>query len=225
MAPFDLTLGHGEVAATMVASAQPSGGAVLFVHGLGSDRQTNIERAEALTAAHGTTCLAIDLRGHGASAGRLSEVTPAQNLADVVAGYDYLAQHADVDPARIGLCGASYGAYLSVLAAGERQAARIMLRAPALYSDDGVHATLGRRRLGDETSARGFLSVLTGVESPVMLVESERDEVIPHAVVQTYRTGLPGIQHVVLADAAHALTEPAWRAAYEHLVVDFFAEL
>ncbi len=220
-----LDLGGESVAGTVVDPAQPRGAGVLFVHGLGSDRSTNIERAQALADTHGVTCLAIDLRGHGGSSGRLSEVTPTQNLADVVAGYDALAGQPGVDSARVGLCGASYGAFLCVLVTAERDVARLLLRAPALYRDDVVASALGRRRLADSTTAPTFVSALRAHQAPALLVESERDEVIPHSVVQTYLAARPDMAHIVLPGASHALTDPSWRAAFERIVVEFFADL
>ena len=221
----NLRIGDGDVAATVVTPQVPSGAGALFVHGLGSDRRTNIDRAQALARAHATTCLAIDLRGHGDSVGRLSEVTPSQNLADVVAGYDALADMPGVTAARIGVCAASYGAYLSVLLAAERHVARMVLRVPALYADDVVTSTLGRRRLGDTSTSGRFVDALRALDVPTLLIESENDEVIPHSVVETYLATRPDIEHVVLAGALHALTRPEWRAEYERLLVRFFADL
>jgi pimeloyl-ACP methyl ester carboxylesterase len=57
----------------------------------------------------------------------------------------------------------------------------------------------------------------------VLVVESEHDEVIPPWVVQAYCAGRPDAEHVVLAGATHALTEPAWRSAFTSLVVEFLA--
>lgn len=221
----DFRIADGGVAATAVTAAVPSGAGVLFVHGLGSDRRTNIERALVVTQAHGSTCLAIDLRGHGDSEGRLSEMTPTQNLADVVAGYDALAGLPGVDAARLAVCGASYGAYLSVLLAVQRPVARMVLRAPALYADDVATSTLGRRRLGEVSTSARFLDALRTLDVPTLLVESEHDEVIPHSVVETYLSVRPDIEHVVLAGALHALTRPEWRAEYERLLVEFLGDL
>lgn len=224
----DVTIADGAVAATVVTPDDGgNGAAVLFVHGLGSDRRTNVDRARALAATHAITCLAIDLQGHGDSAGRLSAVTPLENLADVLAAYDALAgdDAAGVDPSRIGVCGASYGAYLSVLLAEQRPVARLLLRAPALYADDVLGETLSHRRMGDAASARRGLTAVAASSVPTMLVESERDEVIPHDIVATYLAARPEIEHVVLPEAAHSLTDPRWRAQYERLVVNFFADL
>jgi pimeloyl-ACP methyl ester carboxylesterase len=221
----DLAIADGDVAATAVQAENPSGAGVLLVHGLGSDRRTNIERARALTAAHATTCLAIDLRGHGDSVGRLSTVTPEQNLADVLAGYDALAGLPGVDPGRVAVCGASYGAYLSVLATAQRPVARLVLRAPALYRDDVAGSTLSQRRAGDQVTARCLLAALASSSMPALLVESECDEVIPHEVVDTYVAARPDIEHAVLTGAGHALTDPVSRAQYQRLLVEFFRDL
>jgi uncharacterized protein len=217
--------GTGTLAATVVCPSRPSGAGVLFVHGLGSDRSTNIERADALADTHGTTCLALDLRGHGASSGSLSRVTPRENLADVVAGFDALLEYRDVTPARAGVCAASYGSYLSVLLTTQRRVARLLLRAPALYADDCFDATLSQRRVGSTLESPRFISRLRALAMPVLLVESEHDEVISPAIVATYLAGQPAIDRVVLPGAGHALTDPAWRADYERVLVDFFAGL
>jgi pimeloyl-ACP methyl ester carboxylesterase len=202
-----------------------SGAGVLFVHGLGSDRLTNLERASAVADRHGAVCLAVDLGGHGASTGRLSEMTPGQNLRDVIAAYDVLASRPDVAAARIGVCAASYGAYLSVLLTRDRPVAGLLLRAPALYPDGSLDVPLGSRTRGDGRSARGFFDQFAGLACPVLVVESENDEVIGPEVIRAYLDALPTAEHRVLRGAGHALTDPAWRAAFQQMVLDFFADL
>ncbi len=221
------------LAATLVCAspqAEPNdpaanGSGVLFVHGLGSDRLTNADRAAALCLRSGSTSLTIDLRGHGGSSGRLSATTPRQNLADVVAGFDTLAAQPQVDPTRIGVCAASYGATLSVLLTTQRPVARLLLRAPALYTDESLDVPLGRRRPGGSATSPRFLADLQAYAGPMLVVESERDEVIEPDVIQTYLRTRPGAEHLVLAGAAHALTDPAWRARFTEVVLAFFATL
>ena len=214
-----------ELAATVVGAAAPSGAGVLLVHGLGSSRATNLERAEALAGSHGATCLTVDLGGHGDSTGRLTQVTPRQNLADVVAAYDALASEPGVDPERIGVCAASYGAYLTVLLTAFRPVDRMLLRAPALYTDDCFDRVLGKRRFGDPDSAPTPLAHLALFRGEVMIVESENDEVIDHAIIDAYLAALPGAAHLVQAGAAHALTDPSWRLDFQRIVVGFFSSL
>jgi len=174
---------------------------------------------------HSATCLAIDLGGHGDSTGRLTHVTPRQNLADVMAAYDRLGSAPGVDPARIGLCAASYGAYLTVLLTAFRPVTRMLLRAPALYADDCFDLGLGQRRPGDPTTAPTPLAHLALFPGPVTIVESEQDEVISHDTIAAYLAALPRAVHLIQPDAHHALTDPAWRAAFQRITVEFFADL
>lgn len=219
----ELASGDLVLAGTVVTAGAPSGTAVLFVHGLGSSRATNIERAQAVVTATGATCLAIDLGGHGDSSGRLTQMTPRQNLADVVAAHDLLASVPGVEPGRIGVCAASYGAYLSILLSALRPVNRMLLRAPALYGDDCFDLGLGQRRYGDPTTAPTLLAHLGLYPGPVTIVESEHDEVISHDTIATYLAAQPRARHVVLPQARHALTDPAWRAEFQRMVVDHFA--
>lgn len=217
----DVHLRSGErvLAATVLTPDAASGAAALFVHGLGSDRGTNVERAEAVAARLATTCLAVDLGGHGGSTGRLSALTPRQNLADVRTAFDALSAEPGVDPGRVAVCAASYGAYLAVLVTLQRRPARLLLRAPALYTDASLDRPLARRQPGGADAAA--LRVLAAYPGPVLVVESEHDEVVPAATVRAWRSARPGIEHVVLPGAAHALTEPGWRAAYTAVVLSF----
>ncbi len=211
--------GPRTLAATIAAPDQPSGLGVLLVHGMGSDRGTNVERAVALADHLGATALALDLGGHGESEGRLSRVTPRQNLHDVTVGYDAVAGLPGVQ--RVAVVGASYGAYLAVLLTPSRPVRRLVLRAPALYADGLLDSPLGERRRGDVTSPA--VAALGRYAGPVLVVESEHDEVIQPWVVRAYCASRPGVAHVVLAGATHALTEPAWRRAFTSLVVEFLA--
>jgi pimeloyl-ACP methyl ester carboxylesterase len=213
------------LAGTLVTPGAPSGAAVLLVHGLGSSRATNVDRAEAVSRSHSATCLAIDLGGHGDSSGRLTQMTPRQNLADVVAAHDRLRSAPGVDPGRIGVCAASYGAYLAVLLTALRPVNRMLLRAPALYADDCFDRGLSQRRAGDPTTAPTPLAHLALFPGPVTIVESEQDEIISHDTVAAYLDALPRAGHVVQPEARHALTDPAWREAFLRIVVDFFATL
>ena len=64
---------------------------VLFVHGWGGSQQRDLTRARGI-AGLGCVCLSFDLRGH-AQTGHSETVTREQNLDDLLAAYDLLAQH------------------------------------------------------------------------------------------------------------------------------------
>jgi uncharacterized protein len=218
-----LTSGDRQLAGTLVSPEVPCGAGVLFVHGLGSSRATNVERAEAVSLRHSVTCLAIDLGGHGDSTGRLTQMTPRQNLADVVAAADLLASLPAVDPSRVGVCAASYGAYLAVLLTALRQVNRMLLRAPALYADDCFDRVLSQRRPGDPATAPTPLAHLALFPGRVTIVESGKDEVISPGTIAAYLAAQPSAVHVIQQGAPHALTDPAWRESFQQMVVEFFA--
>ncbi len=220
-----LTSDDRVLAGTVVSADAPSGAAVLFLHGLGSGRATNVERAEAVCRRHSATCLAIDLGGHGDSTGRLTQMTPRMNLADVVSAYDWLASVPGVEPGRIGVCAASYGAYLSVLLTAFRPVNRILMRAPALYADDCFDRVLSERRAGDPATAPTPLAHLALFPGAVTVVESEHDEVISRDTIAAYLAALPTAAHVIQPDARHALTDPVWRETFQRIVVEFFATM
>lgn len=193
-----------------------SNAGVLFLHGWNSSQRGYLPRARAVEADCGARCLSFDLAGHGEHATRpASEFSPRQHLAEAAAKYDELAASAGVDPARIGVCGASYGAYLAALLVGERPLASLLLRAPALYPDAAIDSPPRERRTGVERPADALaLRNLAGFAGPVTLVESERDEVIPHAVVEAYLAACPRARHTVIPGAAHSLSDPAWNEAF-----------
>jgi len=108
---------HGAIAATLFLPEQTdvTGSAVLFIHGLHSSQAGYRPRAEAVANRLGAVALTFDLSGHGASGGDRSSISIAEHLDDATAAYDRLLEGAEVDPGRIGVAGASYGAYLATL--------------------------------------------------------------------------------------------------------------
>jgi pimeloyl-ACP methyl ester carboxylesterase len=196
---------------------------LLFVHGLGSDRRGYVDRARRAADELGATCLAVDLSGHGTSSGVLDEITPRQHLHEVATAFDELAGQPEVAPGRVGVCAASYGACLAALLTRERDVARLLLRAPGVVADRDLDRPL-RHRSRDRSLAQAptLVDALRGFRRPLMVVESERDEVIPAALVQEYLATAPGARRGVIPGAGHALTEPAWREAFERVLLAFF---
>jgi hypothetical protein len=198
----------------------------MFIHGLGADQFGYQIRARAVSEPLGIACLTFDLSGHGASGDRLDDLTPRDHLADVVAAYDMLAAHPAVDPARIGVCGASYGGYLAALLTGERAVRRLLLRAPGLYGDDQLDRPLRGHRTSDADAA-GTTAIrnLARFGGEVLLLASGADEVIPPAVIAAYRRAHPRTRLVTLAGAPHQLTDPALRQSFLDQITGFFADL
>ena len=94
---------------------------VLFVHGWGGDQRQYLARARAI-AGLGCVCLTFDLRGHERTARHWEHVNRPQNLADLLAAYDWLAARPNVDASAIAVVGISYGGYLAAMLTAERSA-------------------------------------------------------------------------------------------------------
>lgn len=101
----------GPALAGLAWPAAPGSPGVLVVPGYGSRKENHADMGAALAAA-GIAALALDLRGHGESAGRLD----AGVLDDLRAGLDHLAA-AGHRP--LGLRGSSMGALLALHAAAD----------------------------------------------------------------------------------------------------------
>lgn len=207
--------------------ASETSAGVLFLHGWKSSKRGYLPRAEAVAADCGAECLAFDFAGHGARATAPADsFSPRQHLDEAIAAYDELAGRAGVDPSRIGVCGASYGGYLAALLIAHRPVASLLVRAPALYPDAALEQAPRERRTELVSAADALpLRNLAAFAGPVLVVESEHDEVIPHAVVEAYLSSRPGIRHEVIPGAAHALSEPTWNAAFLALILEWAREL
>jgi pimeloyl-ACP methyl ester carboxylesterase len=129
----------------------------------------------------------------------------------------------EVDAARIGICGASYGAYLSALMLPQRRVRKLLLRAPALYDDEIFNTTLAQpRKARADVSAPRLARALREFSGEVLVLESGADETIPHSVIEWYLGACPSARHKVIECASHALTTEKWREAFLTEIVSFF---
>ena len=108
------------------ASPRPAP-AVVLVHMLGRSKDEWTPFADQLQAA-GIAALAVDLRGHGRSGGNGSDL--GAMTADVRGALAWLSSQTSVRPGAVAIVGASLGANLAALVAGESA----MVRSVALIS-------------------------------------------------------------------------------------------
>ena len=120
--------------------------AVLLFHGFGTDKNEvgNIfETFANQLAASGIASLRIDFSGFGQSSIESSQVTLDNMIDDANDAYDYLAHLDFIDKERIGACGFSLGAGITVMLASTNKAPlkSIILLAPAgnLIEDFKTH--------------------------------------------------------------------------------------
>lgn len=109
--PITLAAPDGPLLSALWWSAPAERPAVVIIPGLDSRKENHRDQADAI-AARGMGALALDLRGHGESGGRLDEGC----LDDVRAAIDLLADWGHV---RIGLRGSSMGGLIALCTAAE----------------------------------------------------------------------------------------------------------
>lgn len=224
------------IAATRVSPGTVLPG-VLFVHGWGGSQAQYLGRAREV-AALGCVCMTFDLRGHARTERQRETVTREDNLRDVLAAYDALAGMPEVDGGAIAVVGSSYGGYLAAILAAQRRVRWLGLRAPALYKDDDWNTPKRelheRQRLAEyrrravKPSDNRALAACAAYSGDVLVVESERDTVVPHPVIASYVaacTQARSMTHRVISGADHALSDTASAQSYTAILVNWLSEM
>ncbi len=209
-------------------NGQTGDAALLFVHGLGSSQAAYADRARKVSDNLGIRCLTFDLSGHGHDRASADRFSVYDHIGDVIAACDYLAAKANPHSGRIGACGASYGAYLAALLPEHRSVQRLLLRAPAVAGDVEFPAperTPIPGYLAGRPDAFDSLSALSRFTGPVLILESELDERIPHSQILAHLDACPQAKHEVIAGATHALTDPVWDAVFVDAIIRWFRNL
>ena len=208
--------------------------AALLIHGWTSAQDRMFGTAEMLSTRSGLTCLTVDLSGHGKSEGKIGDLSRKDFLDDVVSAYDFLASQSDTDTSNIGIIGSSFGGYLAALLTAERQLAWVVMRVPADYPDEGfgnpkiptpeddrsaIHQWRTTERDWNTTDA---LRAIHGFRGKLLLVESEKDDIVPHQTVQNYADAMVekrNLVYEVMQGAPHSLTKyPEFKAQFDELV-------
>jgi dienelactone hydrolase len=234
--PIDIAVDAQSIAGSLLTHPQAVPG-VLFVHGWGGSQEQDLQRASE-AAGLGCVCLTFDLRGHSRSQAQYDTVTREDNLRDLLAAYDLLASQPSVEKSAIAVVGNSYGAYLATILTSLRQVRWLALRSPALYKDEGwdlpkrqlnrdPDLPVYRRRRVDAADNRA-LRACAEFKGDVLIIESERDELIPHAVVLNHIASLVNsrsITHRIISGADHALSKEVHQRACSSILMNWFAEM
>jgi pimeloyl-ACP methyl ester carboxylesterase len=210
---------------------------VLFVHGWGGSQAQYHGRAREV-AALGCVCLTFDLRGHAATAMQRETVSREHSLNDVVAAYDTLAGHAQVDASSIAVVGSSYGGYLAAILTRRRSVRWLALRVPALYVDEGwdlpklelhkAHDLQAYRRRFVPAKGNRALAACTVFEGDVLIVQSEHDNIVPPPVITSYREACVrarSLTYRCIEGADHGLTSEACQQRYTALLAQWLGEM
>lgn len=233
---IEILVDNESIAGTFVTPSTRMPG-LLFVHGWGGSQEQYLARARE-AAALGCLSLTLDLRGHAGTRPLSETVSRENNLRDVLAAYDMLASHPQVDPSAIGVVGSSYGGYLAAILTHLRAVKWLALRAPALYMDSGWE--LPKRQLHKDQDLDTYrkslipakdnraLRAAAAFDGDVLLVESEFDNTIPSTVISNYREAFIKAQSLtyrVMKGADHGLSEQAHQRAYTVLLINWLGEM
>lgn len=210
---------------------------VLFVHGWGGSQEQYLARARQV-AALGCISLTFDLRGHAKTQPQQETVSRENNLRDILAAYDVLANHPQVDPSSIAVVGSSYGGYLACVLTTMRPVKWLALRVPALYMDSGWE--LPKQQLHKEQDLEAYrrslvpasenraLRACAAFAGDVLVVESELDTVVPHAVISNYLEAFikpHSLTYRVINGADHGLSNEAHQRSYTSLLSNWLTEM
>lgn len=233
---LSIAIDDQRIAGTLLSPATKMPG-VLFVHGWGGSQEQDLVRARE-AAGLGCVCLTFDLRGHVATERQRETVTREDNLRDLLAAYDLLVSHPSVDANAIALVGVSYGGYLGALLTTMRPVTWLALRVPALYKDaewekpkrhchvdPDLPAYRRRSVRWQENRALAACARFTG---DVLIVESEFDDIIPHAVIRNYVSAFCNVRSLttrVIDGADHGLSTEAAQRSYTALLLNWLTEM
>jgi pimeloyl-ACP methyl ester carboxylesterase len=218
------------VCGTFISEQKDHHPGALFVHGWGASQEQCLPQANAV-AELGCACLSFDLRGHGPTIDQRNRVSREDNLTDVIAAYDWLANRNDVEKSSIGIVGTSYGGYLAAIATIKRSISYLVLQAPAIYRDPDwlfpkvkLHedpALIVYRRSVVSPNDNVALQACAAFTGDVLIIESQYDAIVPHPVSESYAAACAQARSLtcsVIANADHGLSEERWRNEYTSML-------
>jgi len=174
-----------QISATFYEASTRPAPVVLYIHQLQKSRK-DWDAVATQLAAEGIAGFAIDLRGHGESAGSPQDY--GGMVQDVRAARRFLAARPDLTATRVGIAGASIGATLSALVAG----------------DDGTIASLAL--LSPSMEYRGLrldAAMKKYGARPALLVASMDDGYSARTVKELQKAGSGVRETLLLSHAGH----------------------
>ncbi len=221
--------------------AAVDGAAIIFVHGLGSNREDLLEQA-ALLHKYGYGVLLFDLRNHGESQGTITTLGYLE-AGDVRAAVDYLLSRPDVNPQRIGLLGMSMGGATVLRSAARIPEVRAVVAEAAYTSIEdnlahGVRALTGLPPFPFAPLVAWFGELESGLDirlvrpiddvgkiapRPLLLIHGDQDTLVPLENGKAlYEAAGEPKQLYIVTGAGHGGFIDADPQGFERILVDFF---
>lgn len=211
---------------------------ILFIHGWTGEKIRSYQYCNSLIQL-GYICFVFDMRGHGESEGDRNILTPKDFLNDVLAAYDYLTKLPEIDIHNINIAGASFGSYLGLLLSTKRNIKRMALRVPADYPNEAFNIPKSKNsgsnnmnlvswrakpKKANETFA---LHAMSKFKNEILIIESEKDESVPHDSIQNYIKAFPYKQkltHIVVKGSPHSTVEGPFRNKVTQILTNWFGK-
>lgn len=182
----------------------------------------------------GWVCRRVDLPDSSWPADWRAEMSRDDVLRQALEDHDRLQLRLNGGPMTV--LGFSFGAYIAAFVAAARQADRLVLRSPALYPDDGWTTPKealdelkleSYRSVVHDTPSNGALRCCAQFRGDVLLIDSEKDQVIPWPVIASYQgsfTNARSLSRCTLRGADHQLTEQTWQDGYRAAVLGWLRD-
>jgi pimeloyl-ACP methyl ester carboxylesterase len=170
---------------------------VLLLNNRGTGEVVAQELARSLVRrGFGTVTLDIKQVDSGVEESRAVAVKRHLSLAQ--AAFDAMFEVQQSEATALFAVGQSYGGYVAAALAENRPLAGVVLRSPLPWPDESVEsASVWHERA---------LSALKRSQVPVLVVSSERDELMPLAAIKSYLAAAGGTKaHYQIAGAGHEL--------------------
>ena len=195
-----LTTADGETLEGWFIPAPGARGTLLYLHGNGGNIA---HRLDPIAVFHrlGLDILIFDYRGYGGSTGTPTEQGTYQ---DALAAWNYLTQERGVVPGRIVLFGESLGGSIAAWLAAQRPPAALILYAsfislPEIAQDlYPIFPARWLARYHYDTRA-----ALRTVDSPVLILHSPADEIVPFRHGQALLSAAPEPKRLVELRGGH----------------------
>ena len=205
-----------------IASSAPSRGHVLLCHGNGGNIGGRIDHAKLLSPA-GYDVLLFDYRGYGQSSGRPSE---EGTYRDARAARRALLDREGVDESRIAYLGESLGAAVALALALEAPPRGLVLQSAftSVREMARVHyPPLPRAVVPD---AYPSLQRIEKLESPLLVLHGERDEIVPCSQGRALLEAAPDPKEMrVFPGLGHNDLVPLAGAAWAEAIVSWWDRL
>jgi dienelactone hydrolase len=209
---------------------EPSPG-LLVLPGWDDDGQQQFTALQGALQPKGWTCRRANLPDSDWPATKREATSREDAMRQAMDDYYALSRSLNGGPAVV--LGFSFGAYIGAYLAGARPVRGLVLRSPALYPDEDwatPKEDLDKRDLAEYRQRihapceNGALGSCARFEGDVLLVDSERDQVIPQPVISSYKAAFVRARSVTrytLKEADHQLSDPRWQTAYRGVVLSW----